>query len=79
MVDKAMCLLDCPLGQQATLCQVAAEPAVRRRLAELGLRCGARVVATQRTAGGGCVVATGDTRVALDRVSAASLSVTTAA
>lgn len=73
--DKAMCLLDCPLGQAATLCNVAADPALRRRLAELGLRCGMRVTATQRTSGGGRVVAAGDARLALDRTSAAALQV----
>ena len=75
--DKAVCLLDCPLGQAALLCNVAADPALRRRLAELGLRCGMSVTATQRTSGGGRVVAAGDTRVALDRTAASALQVIT--
>ena len=73
--DAAVCLLDCPLGQSARLCMVAADPALRRRLAELGLRCGMDLTATQRTSGGGCVVAAGDTRVALDRSAASALRV----
>lgn len=73
--SKAVCLLDCPLGQTAMLCNVAADPALRRRLAELGLRCGMSVTATQRTSGGGRVVAAGDARVALDRTAASALQV----
>jgi len=73
--DTTVCLLDCPIGQSGRLCRVAGDPALARRLAELGLRCGATVTATQRTSGGGRVIATGDLRVALDRQVAASLHV----
>lgn len=51
-------------------------PAARaRRLAELGLRSGARVTVLHRTAGGGRLVAVGHTRIALDRATLAELPV----
>lgn len=46
-----------------------------RRLAELGLRSGARVTVLHRTAGGGRLVAIGQTRIALDRETLAALPV----
>lgn len=74
--SSATPLIDWPLGQSMLLCDVvSANPVLRRRLAELGLRRGTRVIATQRTTGGGRVVASGDMRVALDRHAAASLRV----
>lgn len=54
-----------------------ADPVVRRRLAELGLRRGTKLTILHRTAGGGRVVAAGDLRLALDRHVASSLVVVT--
>jgi ferrous iron transport protein A len=56
-----------PLG--ATLTLVAAGPPgeVTRRLAELGLRRGATLSCTTRTAGGGRIVAVDGARIALGR------------
>ena len=58
---------DAPAGEAATVLAVAAEPVLGRRLAELGLRRGESVTPLHRTAGGGRLVALGDTRVALAR------------
>jgi ferrous iron transport protein A len=49
------------------------------RLAQLGLRAGARVVVLARTAGGGRVVGVGTTRVGLDRGTCRHLRVRVAA
>ncbi len=46
-----------------------------RRLAELGLRAGERVQVMHRTAGGGRLLAVGDTRIAVDRQTARSIPV----
>lgn len=46
-----------------------------RRLAELGLRAGERVQVMHRTAGGGRLLAVGDTRIAIDRQTARSIPV----
>ncbi len=43
------------------------EPARARRLAELGLRAGARVRVLHRSAGGGRILAVDDARIAVDR------------
>ena len=51
------------------------DPARVRRLAELGLRPGAKVRVLRRTAGGGRVVAIGDDRVALARSVLAGIAV----
>jgi len=58
---------DAPAGTGRTVLSVAADPALGRRLAELGLRSGEVVTPLHRTAGGGRLVAVGDTRVALAR------------
>jgi ferrous iron transport protein A len=42
-------------------------PAVTRRLAELGLRPGVRLAVQSRTSGGGAVLAIGDDRIAVAR------------
>lgn len=47
----------------------------RLRLREIGVRVGARVRVTQRTAFGGRVIAVAGTRVALDRATAARIEV----
>lgn len=44
---------------------VRATPAARRRLAELGVREGARIVLRARTAGGGAILGVGDARIAI--------------
>ncbi len=46
-----------------------------RRLAELGVRAGERVQVMHRTAGGGRLLAVGDTRIAVDRQTARSIPV----
>ena len=48
-----------------------------RRLAELGLRAGARIRVLIHTAGGGRLVAVGDSRIALDRHTASQLLIVT--
>jgi len=69
-------LIDWPLGRLMRICDLDhADPVVRRRLAELGLRRGTRLTILHRTAGGGRVVAAGDLRLALDRRVAASVLV----
>ena len=49
--------------------------AMTAQLARLGIRLGAIIEATQRTPGGGRVVAVGDVRIALDRATARDLLV----
>ncbi|RRJ87327.1 ferrous iron transport protein A [Gulosibacter macacae] len=53
----------------------AAEGALRRRLAELGLRCGECVCPMQRTPGGGRILVVGGSRLALDRDTCALLRI----
>ena len=48
-------------------CTTDVEPTLTRRLAELGIRAGQHVTPVHRTAGGGRVLAVGDTRLALAR------------
>lgn len=59
-------------------CVLAALPALpheqRRRLQELGFREGISLTVTQKTAGGGRIVAIGNTRYAIDGVMAKALS-----
>jgi ferrous iron transport protein A len=61
---------DAPLGQPLTVAAVAADPRVIRRLAELGVRPGAKVAVLRRTAGGGRILNVADARVALDAATA---------
>jgi len=56
-----------PLGSPAVVGTIGAEPVLRRRLAELGIRRGEHVTPLHATSGGGRLVAIGDTRVALAR------------
>ncbi len=76
-------LVRLPLRRPATVCGVTLdqapagipvhvtaadlEPALARRLAELGVRSGQTVTPLHRTSGGGRVVSVDDTRVALAR------------
>lgn len=59
-------------------CVLAALPALpheqRRRLQELGFREGISLTVTQKTAGGGRIVSIGNTRYAIDGVTAKALS-----
>lgn len=64
---------EAPLDTPATLVAVA-NPAPRRRLAELGLRPGAVVTVLRRTAGHGRIVAVAGSRIALDAATARLLS-----
>ncbi|MDC5697671.1 ferrous iron transport protein A [Intrasporangium calvum] len=61
-----------PVGSTVVLAAPHLGPAATRRLAELGLRAGTEVVILHRTAGRGRVVATGTTRIALDRATVAA-------
>lgn len=56
-----------PLHTPMTLVTCLIEPALRSRLSTLGLRCGARVEAVQKTTGGGRIIAVADSRIAMDR------------
>lgn len=67
-----------PMGNSCTLSPLNEEILsieLRRRLAELGLRGGSRIVVTQKTAAGGRVVKVGATRYAIDGVTAKALQV----
>jgi ferrous iron transport protein A len=57
----------------ATVTAVTAQPTVRRRLAEMGIRPGCHIRVLHRTTGGGRVVAVGGARVALDSSLAAAV------
>jgi Fe2+ transport system protein FeoA len=50
-----------------TLVVCLLEPALRSRLSTLGLRCGAKIEAIQKTAGGGRIVSVAGSRIAMDR------------
>ena len=63
-----------PLHRRAQL-EATATVDTQARLARLGIRLGAIIEATQRTPGGGRVVAVGDLRIALDRATARDLLV----
>ncbi len=56
-----------PVGVPVQVTRADLEPALVRRLAELGVRAGRTVTALHGTSGGGRVVAIDDTRVALAR------------
>ena len=58
---------DVPLGSTVTLLASDSTPPNALRLAELGLRHGARLDVLARTAGNGRVVAVGQSRIALGR------------
>ena len=63
-----MTLDEVPTGQPVTVDACAGpSPAVRRRLAELGVRAGTVLHLQSRTSGGGAIVAIGDDRVAMSR------------
>jgi ferrous iron transport protein A len=68
-------LVEVPTGGRAVLGAPQVPPAMARRLAELGLRAGEPVEVLHRTAGGGRLLAVGDTRIAIDRQTARSLPV----
>jgi len=63
-------------GTCAEICSVRLAAPTRLRLAEFGLRPGAVVRMVSRTAGGGCMLALGQSRVAVDERTAACLRVT---
>ena len=56
-----------PCGRAVTVTATRGDAGLVRRLAELGLRRGESVLPLHRTAGGGRLVAVGDSRVALAR------------
>jgi ferrous iron transport protein A len=69
---------DAPLGEPARVSSTDVHPALARRLAELGIRAGQDVTPVHRTAGGGRVLAVGDTRLALARAVLRRIEVATA-
>jgi Fe2+ transport system protein FeoA len=52
-------------GQEVVLADVQAPPAMRHRLAEMGLRAGVRLTVTGGGKGGPIILAIGDTRLVL--------------
>lgn len=64
-----------PLHELVRVDHVDAPHVTRRRLAELGVRPGARVEVMSVTAGGGRVLAVSGSRIALDRATAAGIAV----
>ena len=56
-----------PCGRAVTVTATRGDAGLVRRLAELGVRRGESVLPLHRTAGGGRLVAVGDSRVALAR------------
>lgn len=70
MLDRAP--VGRPLQVLATPC---ASPALRRRLAELGLRPGASLLLLARTSGGGGLLGIGDDRLAVARAVLADIEV----
>ncbi|PRQ12447.1 hypothetical protein C1Y63_01250 [Corynebacterium sp. 13CS0277] len=74
--EEEFSLATVPLGRRCEILGVSVlEDALRRRLAELGIRPGMAVSVTQRTSGGGRVIKVGDTRYALDKLTARALRV----
>ncbi|MCA0435455.1 MAG: ferrous iron transport protein A [Actinobacteria bacterium] len=65
---------DAPLGATLSVASIAAEGPAQRRLAELGIRPGARVAVLRRTAGGGRILGVADSRVALDAGTARTIT-----
>lgn len=63
------------LGVPVTLVAVDSPEPVRRRMAEMGLRVGARVTVIQRTAGGGRLLGVAGSRIAVDRGTARAMAV----
>ena len=63
----ARTLADAPVGAVVTLGAVVLAPRWARRMAELGIRPGARVRLVTRTSGGAAVLAIADDRIAIDR------------
>ena len=72
-------LIEIPLGRQVTLARPKLAPGLRLRLAELGIRRGARVTALQRTPGDGRVLQVGHSRIVLDHETCELLPVIEAA
>jgi ferrous iron transport protein A len=64
-----------PLRSPLTLVTCLIEPALRSRLATLGLRCGAPLEVVQRTAGGGRIIGVASSRIAMDASVLAQLHV----
>ena len=64
-----------PAHTDLEVTSVTVPDAARLRLREIGVRVGARVRVTQRSAFGGRVVAVAGTRVALDRATATRIEV----
>lgn len=73
LIGMSATLLTARLGETVTLDVPGCDPALRRRLAEIGVRCGQCVCPLQRIPGGGRVVSVGPTRIALDKVTCALL------
>ena len=74
MHPARLTLADLPVGRSGTLASGSDGVASGGRLAELGLRPGARIQVLMRTTGGGRVVGIGLIRLALDRVTLGALA-----
>lgn len=74
--EDLRCLASLPPGACGVLDLAGVPPTHRLRLAQLGLRAGARVTVLGRTAGGGRLVGSGTTRVGLDAGTSRRLALT---
>ena len=67
----------CPLGREIEICRIDVGERYRFRLGELGLREHQRLRVIQKTSFGGCVLAKGRERMALDGATARHILVVT--
>lgn len=74
-MSQAGSLRDIPLHVTARCAGIGLSPRTGRRLAELGLRPGARITPMARTSGGGLIVRVGGVRIALDAVAVDDITV----
>lgn len=72
-----MRLGECTLACEAAVVAIDLPPQERAHMLELGLHAGAVVRVTHRGPFGGCVVAVGSTRIALDGSAASAITVET--
>ena len=70
-----MLLTEAPVGSPVEIVAVSVTEAVTRRLAELGVRPGRQVTVIHRVAGGGRLVGSDESRIALDRGTARRIKV----
>lgn len=70
-------LRTCPLGVDVEICRMDFEARNRFRLGELGFRVHEPIRVIQKSVFGGCVVAHGSERIAVDGATARHIFVTT--